>query len=246
MAGIEIKITDDPIGHMARLYMRVAEKAIAERSQFTVALSGGSTPVALYERFIRDYPAASVWPSSSFFWSDERMVPLHHKDSNAGTAIRTLLAPIGQPEDRYFPPRTDLPPQACAKRYEAEIKKHFSNRDPCFDLIMLGLGPDGHTASLFPQTDALDSHSRLVRENWVQKLEAWRITFTFSLINQARLICFLVTGKEKAEIVQAVLSDAAAEYPASRVRSEKGTVLWLLDAEAGSLLKVKGGSYGTL
>jgi len=148
------------------------------------------------------------------------------------------------PPENVFRVRTeDASAEAAALQYESAVKNYFALRPgqfPCFDLILLGLGPDGHVASLFPGTAALEEKKRLVVANWVAKLKAYRVTFTYPVINHSACVVFLVSGKEKAEIVREVFDNRKAELPAQRVRPASGRPLWLIDLPAASLLSGEG------
>ncbi len=176
---------------------------------------------------------------STFFWSDERYVPFDHPDSNGGMAFSHLLNPMDIGPEHYFPVPTSYPSAAQgAMEYEETIRRYFSSPShvPSFDLIYLGMGDDGHTASLFPGTKALMENRRLVTANYVDKFQNWRITFTFSLLNQAKNVIFLVGGSDKAGVVKEIHVDNSLKYPAALVKPAAGELLWLLDAEAGKQL----------
>jgi len=159
-------------------------------------------------------------------------------------ANEALLSRVPVRAENVFRVRTEEPsPEAAALQYESVVKNYFAPRPgqfPCFDLILLGLGPDGHTASLFPGTAALQEKERLVVSNWVEKLKAYRVTSTYPVINSAACVMFLVSGKEKAEIVREVFENSKADLPAQRVRPVSGRLLWLIDRPAGGLLSGEG------
>jgi 6-phosphogluconolactonase len=177
-----------------------------------------------------------------FFWSDERHVPPTDPDSNYGMAQEAMLSRVPVPAGNVFRVPAEKPEAAdAALAYERILHQFFSlpaGEIPRFDLILLGLGPDGHTASLFPETAALAEKSRLVVGNWVEKLKTYRITFTVPVLNAARCVAFLVSGSEKASTVHEVLEgDAPAEkYPAKLVRPADGELIWFLDRAAASEL----------
>ena len=176
------------------------------------------------------------WNYIDFFWSDERYVPFDHPDSNGGLAYNHLLKPMDISKERYFPVPTSYPSAAqSAMEYEETIRNYFSTPSsvPAFDLIFLGMGDDGHTASLFPDTKALHENRRIVTANYVDKFETWRITFTFPLLNQAKNVFFLVGGSDKASVVKEIHSDGSDKYPSALVKPTNGELLWLLDADAG-------------
>jgi len=221
-------------------FAALAAQAIHRKGSFCVALSGGSTPKGLYTLLASTAAPAVPWPQVSFFFGDERLVPPEHPDSNFRMANGALLSKVPVPPENVFRVRTeDASAEAAALQYESAVKNYFALRPgqfPCFDLILLGLGPDGHVASLFPGTAALEEKKRLVVANWVAKLKAHRVTFTYPAINHSACVVFLVSGKEKAEIVREVFDNPKAELPAQRVRPASGRLLWLIDQPAAGLL----------
>lgn len=209
-----------------------------------VALSGGSTPLALYEDLRRrDAATARTLARAHLFWSDERCVPLAHERSNAGAALRTWLEPVDFPKSHIHPPPVSLPPAEAAASYEEALRAVAGGLPeglrpdgrPAFDLIFLGMGDDGHTASLFPGTAVLEERRALVAPNEAPHLPEPRITFTYPLLGAAKRVVFLVSGRGKAETAQAIL-EAGDNAPAGRVEAERGAVLWLLDRDAASQL----------
>ncbi|MBN1481317.1 6-phosphogluconolactonase [candidate division KSB1 bacterium] len=221
--------------YAADLFAELSEKYIKKNGKLSVALSGGSTPKIMYQKLVDLHAEDIHWDYIDFFWSDERYVPFDHPDSNGGMAYKYLLSPLDISQEHYFPVPTSYKnaPQG-AMEYEETIRNYF--KAPVFDVIFLGMGEDGHTASLFPNTRALSETRRLVTANWVDKFTAWRITFTFSLLNQARHIIFLVSGAEKARITREILKDKSLRYPSALVQPTHGQLLWLLDADAGKEL----------
>ena len=225
----------------ARDFAQRAGEAIDERGRFVVALAGGSTPRTVYELLASEYgdTADLNWSRVHAFFGDERTVPPDHEDSNYRMARETLLdhVPIGSVHRM----RGELPPEKAAAAYEEELRSFFGEEPPRFDLIMLGIGGDGHTASLFPETAALEVTDRLVVANQVPKLETERITLTIPVINAARAVAFLVAGDDKAEALREILEGEADPriYPAKFVRPDGGPT-WMVDAEAASLLENPG------
>ncbi len=190
-------------------FVESAARAVAERGRFTVALSGGSTPRGLYERLAQKEIASSVpWEKVFVFFTDERCVPAHHKDSNFKMAAETLLWHVPVPPVNQFRMRgEDADPARAAAEYESKLRAFFAGEEaPSLDLVVLGLGADGHTASLFPGTAALEERERWVVASFVAKLDAWRITLTFPAINAARRAVFLVSGSEKVEALSRLLA----------------------------------------
>jgi 6-phosphogluconolactonase len=222
----------------ARDFAAKAEAAIAERGRFTVALAGGSTPKATYEILARDYADGLDWSKVHVFFGDERTVPPDHEDSNYLMAYETLLSHV--PVGSFHRMRGELPPAEAAAAYEEELREFFgaSDEPPSLDLILLGLGEDGHTASLFPETSALEVHDRWVVANPVLKLETTRLTLTVPVINSGRAVNFLVAGEGKAEALKQILEGDAdpRQYPAKFVRPENGDLTWMVDRAAAKRL----------
>jgi 6-phosphogluconolactonase len=239
----EIRILDEPAElymAAAREFASLATQAIGQRNRFSVALSGGSTPKGLYTLLASKDAPSVPWPQVSFFFGDERFVPPAHADSNFRMADEALLSKVPVRAENVFRMRTEEPrPEQVAEQYESVLQSYFAlspGQFPRFDLILLGLGPDGHTASLFPCTSALQEKNRLVVSNWVDKLKTNRITFTYPVINNAACAMFLVSGTEKADIVREVFESAEGHFPAQKVRPTNGKLLWLIDRAAAALL----------
>jgi len=213
-------------------------KSIADHGRFCVALSGGSTPRGVYS-LLAERPDNLPWNKMFLFFGDERHVPPDHPDSNYRMAQEALLSKVPVPATNVFRIRTELDANQAAQEYEDQLRSFFALKPgefPRFDLIMLGLGDDGHTASLFPGSAALNETSRLVVANWVEKFQQYRITLTYPVLNHAAEVMFLVSGAGKAQILKDVLSGEGERYPAQRVRSENGVLLWLVDQDAARLL----------
>jgi 6-phosphogluconolactonase len=223
--------------------VRTANEAVAQRARFTIVLSGGSTPKSLYNLLATNARTALPWDRMFFFWGDERHVPPTDPDSNYRMADETLLSKIPVPAGNVFRIKAENPDAAAvAEAYEQTILKFFqlkSGEIPNFDLILLGMGPDGHTASLFPGTTALQEKSHLVVANWVEKMKTHRITLTLPVLNAARCVTFLVSGTDKASVLRAVLEEDVPEeqYPSKLVRPATGKLIWLLDRAAASQLR---------
>jgi 6-phosphogluconolactonase len=218
----------------AREFAARAEEAIEERGRFAAVLAGGSTPKATYQILARDYAERVDWGRVHAFFGDERTVPPDHEDSNYRMAREALLDHI--PVGSVHRMQGELPPDEAAEAYEAELRDFFGPEElPRFDLILLGIGGDGHTASLFPETSALEVHDRLVVANPVLKLETTRITLTVPVINAARAVYFLVAGEDKAEALKQILEadPDPREYPASLIQPPGGPE-WMLDRSAAS------------
>ncbi len=223
----------------AELFASLAADAIRERQVFRVALSGGSTPKRTYELLATPKFATHIdWQRVHVFWGDERYVPADDAESNYGMAAEALLRHVPIPKGNVHRFRTELqPPAEAARAYEDEIRGHFGTAPPRFDLIDLGLGPDGHTASLFPGSSALNESSRLVIADFVGKTNSWRLTMSVSLINAARVVAFLITGAQKASILHDILLGPRApdRLPAQLI-SPQGELRWQVDEAAAALL----------
>ena len=222
--------------------IRSATDAVAKRGRFTIALSGGSTPRNLYTLIAANASATLPWDKMFFFWGDERHVPPDSPDSNYRMAKESLLSKVPIPPANIFPVPAENPDAAqVAEVYEQTLRRFFAvapGEFPRFDLILLGMGPDGHTASLFPETAALQEKSRLVVANWVEKLGGSRITFTLPLLNSARCVAFLVSGTDKAAALHEVLEGNAPadKYPSRLVQPSEGKLIWFVDRAAASEL----------
>lgn len=246
----DLLVVTDPAAlarEAAALLATIAEEAVARGGRFTVALAGGSTPMLLYSLLAAaPYCTRLPWQKTHIFWGDERAVPPTHPDSNFGVAKATLLSRVPVPADhvhRMQAERADL--DAAASEYEAEIARTFAahpaDEPPAFDLILLGLGIDGHTASLFPYTQVLRETTRWVAPNYVPKLEANRLTLTAPILNRAATILFLVSGTDKASVLQAVLEGPPdpEQLPAQLIQPVAGRLVWLVDQAAASRLGEK-------
>lgn len=198
---------------------RVEELLCGGSGPFRMALAGGRTPRRLYQLLAG---RALPWERLELFLGDERCVPWDHPDSNFRMARESLLSGSGLTSAQIHPWDTSLAPEEAAEGYERRLLEAFSPGPPAFDLVLLGMGDDGHTASLFPGTEALEIEDRLTAAQWVGEGKGWRLTFTFPLLNQARRVLFLVAGAEKAPALRRVLEEG--ELPASRVHGTEETV----------------------
>jgi len=236
---VSVQLDETPEGlaeAAARAFVEGAAEAIAERGRFAVALAGGSTPKATYEVLARDHSEDVDWPNVHAFFGDERTVPPDHEDSNYRMAREALLdhVPVGS----VHRVRGELPPDEAAASYERDLGQFFGGEFPVLDLVMLGIGEDGHTASLFPETAALEVTDRLAAANPVPKLDTTRLTLTVPVLNAAREVCFLVSGAGKAGSLAEILEGDAAprQYPAKLVRPPGGPT-WMVDRAAASALR---------
>jgi len=242
--SIEVFATAADLFHAAaEEFVRAGRAAIGAQGRFTVALAGGSTPKALYSLLAANY-ADFAWSRVFLFFGDERHVPPSDSESNYRMVKESLLAKIAIPAENVFRVPAENPDaSAAAAEYEVQIRRFFGLRSdqpkefPRFDLILLGMGPDGHTASLFPDSSALDEQSRLVVANWVAKFNTHRITFTFPVLNHAGEIIFLASGPDKADMLHQVLEGKnTPPLPSQRVQPSDGKLLWMLDEAAAAKL----------
>jgi len=235
------ELTVAAAGHFARL----AAKAVEHHGVFSVALSGGSTPKALYGLMAADQVIRSKvqWAKVHIFFGDERHVPPDHADSNFRMANEAMLQALRSEQLHVHRVLGELTNATeAAAKYEADLKEFFEPRGlldegfPRFDLIFLGMGPDGHTASLFPNSSGLKEKARWVVANWVEKFQTDRITMTFPVLNSAAEVILLVSGAEKAPLVAQVLDPAGdgARYPVQAVKPRNGMKRWMLDAPAAA------------
>lgn len=225
---------DDLAQQTAAEFVRHAQLSVREKGRFAVALSGGSTPRALYSLLATPQFSPRIpWPHVHLFWGDERCVAQNHPESNYRMVRETLLSKIEIPTENVRGMAGEKEPRIAADEYEQELKEFFQlapGAFPRFDLILLGLGEDGHTASLFPDTDALQETKRLVAANYVAKLNAYRLTLTLPVLNHGALVVFLIAGASKAPVVKKILKDdcKTAPFPAAQVQPADGRLIWLV------------------
>jgi 6-phosphogluconolactonase len=220
-------------------FVSAARKAVAKKGRFGVALSGGNTPRGVYSLLAAEGDSLP-WSRIFVFFGDERCVPPDHPDSNYRMANESLLSRVPIPQENIFRVQAELPAEVAAQRYEDALRQFFrpaAGEFPQFDLVFLGMGEDGHTASLFPGSAALDERSRFVVANWVEKFKSYRITLTFPVLNNAAEVCFVVAGSGKAAVIHDIFAAGQREkYPAGRVRPVSGKLLWMVDREAAEML----------
>jgi 6-phosphogluconolactonase len=225
--------TSNFVADAADFIFAQARLALGERDKFRIALSGGNTPRPVYEELARrgrDLP----WERIDITFGDERCVPPDHEKSNYRMARESLFLPAAVPERSVARMRGELDPELAAQEYQDQLDVLAASKGEMIyrhDLILLGLGDDGHTASLFPGTAALEETARRVVANLVPQLDSWRLTFTYPLINAARAICFLVDGRKHAQLIEEVLA-GDPRYPASRVQAAQGEITWIIGQQA--------------
>ena len=244
MSAREIRISDDAkqlFRDAATEFARIANEAVAQRGRFTLALSGGSTPRALYSLLASDFRSKIPWAQTLFFWGDERHVGPDDPESNYRMAYESLLSKVPVPPQNIYRVAGENPDaSAAAEAYEQTLRQVFTlapGEFPRFDLILLGMGPDGHAASLFPGSLGLSETKKLVIANWVEKLKTDRITFTFPVLNNAACVIFLAAGSDKAVMLKDVLEGhSQPPYPSQQI-NPSGRLLWMIDRAAAADLQ---------
>ena len=233
--------------YAAELFIRSAQEAVSRHGRFAVALSGGSSPRRTYEILAgAEYSEQVPWQETHIFWGDERCVPPDSPESNAGEAERIWLNNSPIPESNVHAVNGSLKSDVAAQQYDDEIVTFFRSEPVVFDLVFLGLGENGHTASLFPDTDVLDEQKRTALEVYVAEQDMYRVTLTAPVINRAALTAFLVFGGKKADVVHEVLEGPPdpRRLPAQLIRPTGGQLYWLLDESAAS--RIKESEYETI
>lgn len=224
---------------LADYVVKIAEMSIEENDRFNFVLTGGSSPKALYHLLSTECEHRIDWDKVYFFFGDERNVPADDENYNGLMAKKTLLDPLGIKEDHIFYVNTTLAPEKAAIEYKKSIDLHFKGEDITFDLILLGMGDDAHTASIFPHTDLVKDKEVNVASVFVEKLNTYRISFTAPLINKADNVAFLVFGENKAEALKHVIGDEEKNfdlYPSQLIDPIDGKLTWFTDEAATKLL----------
>ena len=219
-------------------FIAIANESIAENGVFSVALSGGSTPKAIYQKLADPFYAAQIdWDKVLVFWSDERCVPPDDPESNYHMAMEAGFATLPIPTENIFRMKGEIDPEKAAQEYETLIKTAIPSKS--FDLVMLGMGEDGHTASLFPKTHGLHPNEGLAIANFVPQKNTWRLTLTFEAINSAKHIAVYVLGKSKASMAAHILTAPYQpdDLPIQRVGTPTHKALWMMDTEAAAKLQ---------
>ncbi|MBO1224135.1 MAG: 6-phosphogluconolactonase [Candidatus Scalindua sediminis] len=214
-------------------------QAIQENGLCNIALAGGNTPREVYSMLAANsYRDRVDWNGLHLFWGDERMVPPEHQDSNFRMVQQTLLEHIKIPDGNVHRIRGEITPEQAASEYAELLHNSFRKDSPRFDLILLGIGEDGHTASLFPDTDAIEECERHAVAVFVPRLNTWRVTLTLPVLNAAREVIFLVSGNSKSNIIQRIMNikQPTKDLPATMVNPENGTLRWMLDSDAAALI----------
>lgn len=239
----QIIVTHDPselAETAARIFTARAKDCVSQKTLFTVAISGGSTPRDMHKLLAEEpYRSDIPWEKTHIFWVDERCVPVDDPASNFGLAKKDFLDWIPIPIEQIHPMPGGFSPEEGARKYQEEMERVFQIQEedfPIFDLIFLGMGIDGHTASLFP-----GKRSLVASERWVNAVkggnpDVYRLTLTYDLLNRAKEIYFLVSGKDKASIVKTAIEKKDAHFPAQKIQPIQGRLTWLLDRESASLL----------
>lgn len=225
---------------VAELFAAEARQAVQARGRFSVALAGGGTPRRTYELLAQEpFRELVPWQKTHIFWGDERCVPAEDLRNNALMARQALLDHVPIPPEQVHPMVCDRAPQQAAVAYEALLRYFFPDDHPRFDLVVLGLGENGHTASLFPGTDVLEEQQRWVAEVYVAEEGMYRLTLTVAAINQSALVVFLVSGSDKAQVLRKVLKETQdpRSIPAQFIKPVDGGLLWLVDRDAARQLR---------
>ena len=234
------KTKDELLEDLADYIIKIGETAIAEKDCFNFVLTGGNSPKELYQMLSTTYKDKLDWSKVYFFVGDERNVLPDHESYNGLMAKTAILDPLNIAADHIFLVDTTLAPEKAAIEYAKSISSHFEGADLAFDLILLGMGDDAHTASLFPGTEILKNKEVTVDAVFVDKLSTYRISFTAPLINKAKNVAFLVFGQGKAEAVKHVIEDENKNpqlYPSQLIAPIDGSLTWFLDTEAANLLE---------
>jgi len=235
---------DELAARAAEIILAQSRAVVSQRGNFTIALSGGATPKRLYELLsnpAREFYAQLPWSAIQFFWTDERHVGPENSDNNFHMTYEAMLGRVPVPKENVHRiPAEDANAAKVAGEYERILVEFFelsAGSAPRFDLILLGMGNDGHTASLFPGTEVLNERTRLVAAPWVEKLNGYRFTMTLPVLNNAATVVFLVCGEEKSGILKEVLEGPPDQYPAQAIKPATGQLTWLIDRAAASKLK---------
>lgn len=216
------------------------QEVLQEKERFTFVLSGGSTPKQLYTLLAKEpYSQMIAWERVHFFWGDERVVPFEDERNNARMAFETLLTPVGVPKENIHIMRTDVLPEVSAEAYEKILKEYFGNSNTTFDLVLLGMGDDGHTLSLFPGTAVVREQKDWVKAFFLPAQHMYRVTLTAPVVNSAACVVFMATGSGKAVTLKNVIEGTfnAEQFPSQLIRPQEGELHWFVDEAAASALE---------
>jgi 6-phosphogluconolactonase len=230
---------EDLASAAAEMFVQLAQETLSEQDRFSVVLAGGSTPRLTHQKIADRAKATGLdWTKIHLFWGDERPVPPDDPASNFGMAQETLLDPIDIPDENLHRIPGERPPRLAAEQYQKQLQRFFPKGLPKFDLVYLGLGSDGHTASIFPNTEVVQEKRTWVVAHEVESVGSWRITLTPAALNAARHVHFLVTGASKAEALFKVLAGRyqPEALPAQIIHPKQGTVRWFVDQEASQMI----------
>lgn len=240
---MELNIFNDSneLSHeLAKWITQYITATLKKQDRFTLVLSGGSTPQQLHTLLAATpYKEQIEWSKLHIFWGDERYVPFEDTRNNAKMAYDTLLNFVSVPSDQIHVIRTDIPPQDSAREYEHRLHHYFHAGSPAFDLVLLGMGDDGHTLSLFPGTAVVHESHKLTDAYFLDKQAMYRITLTAPIVNRASRIAFIVSGNDKARALKEVIEGAyqPETYPAQVIQPKDGELFWFVDESAAALLK---------
>jgi len=222
---------------VAKAFIEVGRHAIQSRGSYSTVLAGGSTPRAVYQLLGSSLKGELDWSRVFFFWGDERSVPPENPESNYRMGYESLLQFIPVPSTNVFRMEGEMEPDQAARNYENVLQVYLADK-PGFDFVLLGMGEDGHTASLFPGTDAIFEKDDWVKDVYVKKFDAWRLTLTPPILNRSQEVVFMVSGKSKAPALKAVLEGPyqPKEYPAQIIQPVNGHLTWMVDRAAAGML----------
>ncbi len=231
------KDSKEVIDELAKWIILYINQTLEKQDRFTIALSGGETPKALYQLLATDaYRTKIDWSKMHFFWGDERVVPFTDESNNAKMAFDNLWNKVAVPAENIHKMKTDLQPDVSAIEYEDILHGYFNNSANSFDLVLLGMGKDGHTLSLFPSSPLLNEQQHWVNAVYAEDQKMYRITLMPTLVNKSSSIVFLVTGNEKSKVLKAVLQGTPDQYPAQLIQPVNGNLHWFLDDKAAAEL----------
>lgn len=235
------KNTQELSENLAAWISNYIQEVLQDQPIFTFALSGGSTPKQLYTLLTKEpYKLIIPWERIHFFWGDERAVPFEDERNNARMAYETLLDVVGVPSENIHVMRTDIEPEAAAAEYEKILQKYFKDSDTTFDLVLLGMGDDGHTLSLFPGTEVVHEKKAWVKAFFLKAQDMFRITLTAPVVNEAACVIFMATGAGKALTLKSVIEGDfnAEKFPSQLIRPQDGELHWFVDEAAAGALEM--------